>query len=462
VTRRLLLSYLSITLLVLVVFGVPLGLTYAHRQVGDVTAQIERDAFALASFAEDALEGGGSTADLALTAHRYQDRTQGRVVIVDTNGTAIVDTEPTRPGAVSFGSRPEIARALGGEVASGQRDSSTLGAGLVYVAVPVASGGTVHGAVRITYDADTVDDRVRRYWLVLASAGAVSLAAVALVGLGIARWVASPLRELRRSVAAIGSGDLHARANPRHGPREVREVASAFNAMADRLETLLDAQDAFVADASHQLRTPLTALRLRLENLDSEVSPAARRDLDAAATEVARLSRIIDGLLSLARADRTPPQPAPIDVMPLLHGRREAWAPLAAERGLRLEVAAVPAALTARCTPDHLVQVIDNLLANAFDVAPAGTAVQIAAQRDGDHVAVHVVDAGPGLDEEARARAFDRFWSGSPGANGDRSLGGSGLGLAIVARLVRADGGTVSLDASSTGGVDAVVRYASA
>jgi signal transduction histidine kinase len=459
-TRRLVLTYLSITVLVLVVFGVPLGLTYARRQVSDVTAQVERDAFAIASFAEDALEHGAPAPLLATTSERYQERTGGRVVIVDRAGMAIVDTDPTTPTGVSFASRPEIATALAGEVATGQRHSSTLGAGLVYVAVPVASGGTVHGAVRITYPTAAVDARVRRYWAFLGATGLVSLIAVALVGFGIARWVSRPVRELRQTASALGDGELDARAPTGQGPPELRTLSAAFNAMAERLEELVTAQDAFVADASHQLRTPLTALRLRLETLEPDVAPSSQDDLEAAMAEVARLSRIVDGLLALARPERMLAPQDLHDVVPLLQERQDIWEPLAAERGIALGVDAA-APLPARCRPDHLRQVLDNLLANALDAAPAGTSVRLAAGREGDAIAVHVLDQGPGLDPEARQRAFDRFWRATSVAPSG-GLGGSGLGLAVVAKLVHADGGTVALEPAIPTGVDAVVRYRAA
>jgi signal transduction histidine kinase len=458
VTRRLVASYVTVTLLVLVVFGVPLGVTYAHRQIGDVTSQLERDAFALASFAEDALDQGEPAPDLAATASAYAARTGSRVVIVDKSGNAIVDTDPTTPGATSFGTRPEITTALTGEVATGQRYSSTLGAGFVYVAVPVASGGEVHGAVRITYPTDTVDQRVRRYWLVLAGAGAISLAAVALVGFGLARWVTRPVRSLHASAAALGAGDLHARADEGRGPPEIRSLAAGFNAMADRIEELVAAQDAFVADASHQLRTPLTALRLRLETLEPDVATAGQDDLDAAMAEVSRLSRLVDGLLALARADRVQSPSTVVDVGAVLRDRRDAWEALAAERGVFLAADGIDFAVEARCTVDHLTQVVDNLLGNALDVSSAGMSVTLSVRHEGDTVAVHVVDQGPGLSPEARTRAFDRFWRASSGTV-PGSLGGSGLGLAIAAKLVRVDGATIALETSDSGGVDAVVRY---
>jgi signal transduction histidine kinase len=128
----------------------------------------------------------------------------------------------------------------------------------------------------------------------------------------------------------------------------------------------------------------------------------------------------------------------------------DAWAALAGEQDVEL-AASVPDGLFARSTPGHLEQVLDNLLANALDVSPEGTTISVSGSGDAVWVELHVVDQGPGMTEEERSRAFDRFW------RADSSEGGSGLGLAIIGRLVGSDGGHVELRAAAGGGVDAVV-----
>ncbi len=456
-SRRLLLGYLSLTLFVLVVLMVPLGIADRRNERQDLTAKVERDAVAMASLAEDTLEGraGASRAALAGIAARYQARTGGRVVITDARGVALVDTRPTAPGDRFFASRPEIAAALSGRVATGVRHSNTLRADLLYVAVPAASGGRVHGAVRITYPTSAIDARVHRYWLVLLAIAAIVLAAASFAGLLIARWITRPLGKLEQAAAAAGGGDLSARAPVDSGPPEVKALAAGFNDMVARLEELIHSQEAFVADASHQLRTPLTALRLRLENLERDVAQPGRDDLESALAEVARLSRLVDGLLALARADRAPAALEDVAVGAAVGERLAAWSPLAAERDVRLE-RAVDDGLAVRATPGRVEQVLDNLLANALEVAPRGSAVTVAARSAGAWVELHVIDRGPGMSAEERARAFDRFWQASAGT------GGSGLGLAIVRRLVAADGGEVALEPADGGGLDAVVRLLSA
>ncbi len=308
-SRRLLLGYVGLTVFVLAVLVIPLGVSNARNERQNLTTKVERDAVALATLAEDTLEGrSNDTAALERVAARYQDETGGRVVIVDAEGDALVDSAGPGGASRSFASRPEIAQALSGEVATGTRPSVTLGTDLLYVAVPVASSGVVHGAVRVTYPLSTVDQRVLRYWLILAAISAVVLAVASIVGLRLARSIARPLADVEQAAARAGAGDLTARAPEDEGPPEVRSLAGSFNHMVGTVDELVRSREAFVADASHQLRTPLQALRLRLENLERDVSPDARGDLDAALAEMARLSHLVDGLLALARTDSTTAQ----------------------------------------------------------------------------------------------------------------------------------------------------------
>jgi two-component system OmpR family sensor kinase len=279
------------------------------------------------------------------------------------------------------------------------------------------------------------------------------LAIVSLVSFWVARSVTRPLADLGRAASRLGGGALDARAPVPSGPSEVRLLAQEFNTTAAQLEELVGAQHAFVADASHQLRTPLSALRLRLENLESEVDPSAADDVEGARAEVDRLTRLVDGLMTLARAEQLASAPTDVDLAAVVAGRRDAWLAFAAERDVDLEAEVEPD-LWARATPERLEQVLDNLLNNALEVAPTGTAVTISAEARRDVVALRVRDAGPGMSGDERRRAFDRFWR-APGSPADN--GGFGLGLSIVRQLVATDGGTVELRSPASGGLEAVI-----
>lgn len=454
-TRRLVLSYLSITAFVLLILELPLGISFARSERDRLTASVERDARVLATYAEDTLEGR-SEVDLQKLADDYRSRTGGRVVLVDVDGTSVADSDdPETSRNFLSQSRPEFGVALReGREYSGIRYSDTLGQRILYVAVPVASGGKVFGAVRITYPAGRLDERVRRNWISLGLLAAVVLTAVAAVGTVLARSVTRPLRDLGAAVDAFATGTFTSRVPTRSGPPEVRNLAHQFNEMATRLEELVGVQRAFVADASHELRTPLTALRLRLENLRSAPPDEIHRDVDAATAEVGRLARVVDGLLALARAEGARPAREAVDAAAVAAERVEVWQALAEEQGacIELDVASAgPAA--ALSVPGGLEQILDNLLSNALEVVPAGSRVTVRVEANGATVEVHVVDRGPGLSDEERRRAFDRFWRSADATPGR----GSGLGLAIVAQLAGASGGSARLEPDAAGGIDAVV-----
>ncbi len=452
-STRLLVAVVSLTAVVLAVLVIPLGIANARSERRDLEAKVERDAQALASIAEDAVERSdtGSLAGARRVAAAYERQTGGRALVVGRDGVAVVDSG----GGLgrSFASRPEIGAALAGRVATGTRPSETLGRDLLYVAVPVASGGVVHGAARITYPTSALDERVRHYWLGLTGIAAVALALAVALGVWLARWASQPLVRLETAAAVAAGGDLTARA-PVEGPPEVRSVALAFNDLVSRLHGLLVSQQEFVADASHQLRTPLTALRLRLENLERDVAADGRRDLDAAVAEVDRLGELVDGLLALARADAGDAPAEALEVERVVRERVDAWSAVGAERRVMLTAALrpVPDVHAAR---ERVEQVLDNLLSNALEASPAGSTVVVElAARDGA-VEIVVRDEGPGLSDEEKLRAFDRFWR-------KREDPGSGLGLAIARRLVERDGGLLTLRDAPGGGLAATVRLSPA
>jgi signal transduction histidine kinase len=452
VSRRVLLGFLGLVVVVLAALEVPLGAQYARTERRNVEAKVERDAVALASLSQTALrsQSRAQKEAVAAIAYRYRRDTGGRVVIVDRRGVAVIDTDPRTSGVESFLSRPEIRQALRGQVAAGTRRSTTLGSDLLYVAVPVASGGRIDGAARVTYPTSTIDSRVRRYWLILAAIAGIVLVVAVIVGMRMAAFVVRPLRRVETAAAAVGSGDLDARAPEHEGPDEVRSLARVFNDMVTRVSQLLSSQRQFVEDASHQLRTPLTALRLRLENLERDVAAGGRSDLESALREVERLGALVESLLALARSGARTAPASRVELGTLVRERIDAWSPLAEERGLRL-LADLDGEGAARAAEERVRQIMDNLIENAIEASPAGGTVTLLVRTAPPWVELRVRDEGPGLDEQQRNRAFDRFWRGGGGD-------GSGLGLPIVRALVEADGGEIELMPAPTGGLDAIVR----
>jgi signal transduction histidine kinase len=307
--------------------------------------------------------------------------------------------------------------------------------------------------VRITYPTSTVDARVRDTWIRLGALSLVVLGLVAAVGMVFARGVTRPLRRLEQAAGHLAAGELSVRVETGDGPPELRSLAETFNATAQQLEILVGSQQRFVADASHQLRTPLTALRLRLETLEPYVAEEARPRLEAAVTETDRLARLVHSLLVLARNDAATPVTDAVGLSDTIADRVETWSAAAADQAVAL-VTDCPADVWVQAVPGALEQILDNLLSNALDIVPEHTRITIRVVVLPDVAELHVIDQGPGMSADARAHAFERFWRPARAA---RPSEGFGLGLAIVHELAAQCGGSARLDPGAGVGLDAVV-----
>jgi signal transduction histidine kinase len=443
-TRRLVLSYLVITIIVLLLLELPLAIVYQQREFDRLTADIERDAAVMATIYEDVLES-----DLApnpVPADDYGSSTGARVIVVDLDGISVIDS--SREADRDFSTRPEVIAALAGARSTGTRPSVTLGNDLLFVAVPVASGGTVHGAVRITFDAHEVTERVWRLWIGLIAIAAIVLAIVAVVGWFLAGSVTRPVRRLQLAAQRFSQGDLTPIGTTSKAPPELAMLEAGFNDMARRLDELIERQRAFVADASHQLRSPLTALRLRLENLQSTVERDADTDdtatgvageLGDAVDETNRLSDLVNDLLRLARTESQ--QPAiTVDVAQLVRDRASTWAATAEMNDVELSFEDDATERIGLAVEGSIEQVLDNLIDNAIRAAPAHSQVVLTLASEQAHHIVSISDTGPGLSDDDKRNALQRFW------RSDTSMPGTGLGLAIARALIESSGGTLRLD----------------
>jgi signal transduction histidine kinase len=458
---RFLAAFLGVTVIVLLAHDIPLAAHLRRVETERLAASLERDAFIIAGTSEDALSNGlaangepESIADLQTSVDLYRAGTNAQVVVTDASGSAVVVSDAESRAGEDFSTRPEIATALSGTPTSGRRYSTTLGKDLAYVAVPVLSGPDIVGSVRITYPASEIDARVDDRVRGLVVVGLISLLAAGAAALAVAGAMARPLRRLERDTERFAAGDFSVRADTEEGPPEIRGLAQSFNRMTGQISSLVEVQRAFAGDASHQLRTPLTALRLQLEQgadlIDTDPQ-RARAQIEAATIETERLQRLVEGLLMLARSEGTTLATTTVDVAVVATERAEIWRSLAEERGIDV-VLEVPPTAEATAVPGAVEQIIDNYLDNAIALSPAGASVGVRVEVTGDRIVAHVLDRGPGMSDEQLAHAFDRFWRAA-----DAPHDGSGLGLAIVHHLATASGGEVSLSPRDGGGLDASV-----
>jgi two-component system, OmpR family, sensor kinase len=446
---RLLVAFAYVLVLVIVALEVPLALNLSRRVDAEIKSEAQGQAALLAATVSGRL---GDRKDLSRILERADNDLGGRVIVVGPRGRLIADSAGSGLESASYASRPEIAAALRGTAEQGTRHSDTLGADVLYTAVPVLRGGRTEGAVRVTQSVDAVQTEVRNDVLALIAVGVVAL----LLGLGVA-WVlagslARPLRALAATARRVAGGDLDARAEP-EGSSEQREVATAFNDMTGRLARALIAQREFVANASHQLRTPLTGLRLRLEAAELKSGdPEVKRELAAAERETARLADLLGQLLSLAREPDARTREA-LSLADEAEAALHRWEAPARSSGHELALVGDDGS-TVESSRADVAAILDNLIENALNYSPAGTTVTIEVGGDAQWARLAVCDEGPGVDAAERERLFDRFYRGS----GSRGTEGTGLGLAVVEALARRWRGEASLENRQPTGARAEVR----
>ena len=379
------------------------------------------------------------------------------MIVVDRGGRLLEDSAGSGLRSTSYANRPEVARALGGETAQGTRHSDSLGEDLIFTAVPVIQGGRPAGAVRVTQSVDGVQTEVRNDIAALVGVGLVAL----LLGLAVAWFLAGslarPMRGLATTARRVSAGELDERAEV-SGSSEQRDVASAFNEMTDRLARTLRSQREFVANASHQLRTPLTGLRLRLEAAALKTSdPGVERDLRAAEAETERLATLLTELLTLA-SERERPAAQRLSLAGAAEEARERWrAPAESSRHAIRLTGEEP--VNVGSSRDDLAVMLDNMIENALNYSPSGTTVTLDWGREGPLAYLAVLDEGPGLEAEERSRVFERFFRGRASREG---VPGTGLGLPVVQALAERWNGQASLTARPEGGTRAQVSLPAA
>ncbi|MDG6102767.1 HAMP domain-containing histidine kinase [Dactylosporangium aurantiacum] len=439
---RLVTTYLLLLLLVLAALEVPLALSIAGRDTQRLVADRLADVTRFATLAEPALRAG-ETGQLHAELQRYDEVYGIAAIVVDQDANPLVSSrDGLTVGAADSAVRRQALRALEGREAS---DDGTIWPWRLdpfVVAVPVGRGGEVIGAVVTISPTGRRVASVRTAWSVLAGGGLVVLFAGIAAAWSLARWTLRPVAELDAAAHELGAGDYAARVPAADGPPELRRLGAAFNDMAATVADSLERQRAFVSHASHQLRNPLTALRLRVEDIGVDLTdPQAVEGHRLALEEAERLGDVLDSLLTLARAERGSYDLADVDAGEVAWARVVAWQPVAAKRDITLRYVRPPRPLRARAVTTALDQALDALIDNAVKFSGAGGTVTVRPAADDGGVAVHVLDTGPGLTEQQRELATERFWRAPDAQNVD----GSGLGLPIVAVLVEASAGRLDL-----------------
>ncbi|MEO3806136.1 ATP-binding protein [Nonomuraea sp. B1E8] len=460
--RRLLVVLVPLAVLLVAALGVPLSVTVAEREIQETYVDRLNDVGRFSSLAETALSTGRTEA-LQQELARYHELYGIPVAVIDTSGTVLLGPsdayqeaarkEPALPRIVTAalaGARPEPS----GEWAPW--DDSAL-----VVAEPVGRDSEVVGAVVTISDLSKTRSRILARWARLAALGLLPLIALVAVAWPVSAWVLRPVRELDAASSRISQGDLTIRADAEAGPAELRRLAESFNTMMDAVENAVQRQRAFVSDASHQLRNPLTSLRLAVESLEPHLGPAdgagdGRQVYAVAVDELKAMQRMLNSLQASARMEsiRTA---SPVDLDAVLATRVDRWRALTENAGQTLTVD-VPPGLRLLEPSGGLGSILDELISNALRLSDA-RAVEVTARADpgaaggpgggpgggsgaGGVVTIAVRDDGQGIDASERVQALRRFWRSPRHQN----VPGTGLGLAICADLVGAAGGELRLE----------------
>ncbi|NJP47538.1 sensor histidine kinase [Actinacidiphila epipremni] len=319
------------------------------------------------------------------------------------------------------------------------------------IASPIVRDGDVVAVVVTDSPTGALRSRILHGWMLLAAGELAAMVIAVLCAVRLTGWVLLPVAKLDRVTHDIATGRMKSRVGAAGGPPELRRLMRSFNEMADNVEAVLEQQRAFVADASHQLRNPLSALLLRIELLGLEL-PEGHTEAESVKEEGHRLAQVLDDLLGLAVAESSGGHLDIIDVAEMARTRTTAWRPVADRADVDLEFTAPldGAPVTGWADSVALSSALDAVLDNAIKFTPAGAAVTVAVRAEDDSVALVVADGGPGLGDEELARIGDRFWRSARHQN----VQGSGLGLSIARALLRQGGGAITYDHHHPSGLE--------
>ncbi|MEQ4304212.1 HAMP domain-containing sensor histidine kinase [Plantactinospora sp. B6F1] len=454
--RRLLAVLVPLAVLLVTALGVPLGITVAEREMQETYVDRLGDVGRYASLAETALSTGRTEA-LQQELTRYHELYGIPVAVIDTSGTVLLG--PAGAYQAAARSEPALPRIVTAALAGARSEPSGEWApwddSALVVAEPVGRDSEVVGAVVTISDLSATRDHILMRWAQLAGLGLLPMLALVAVAWPVSAWVLRPVRGLDAATSRISQGDLTIRADAEAGPVELRRLARSFNTMMDAVENAVQRQRAFVSDASHQLRNPLTSLRLAVESLEPHLRPDGdgRQVYDVAVEELKAMQRLLNSLQASARMESMRPA-SPVELDPVLATRVNRWRALTSTAGKTL-VVDVPPGLRLLEPPGGLGSILDELISNALRLSDAEV-VQVGARvvpggtgdgpGDGDAtggvVTIAVRDDGRGIEASERAKALRRFWRSPRHQN----VPGTGLGLAICADLVGAAGGELRLE----------------
>jgi signal transduction histidine kinase len=458
--RRLLLSGLLNVTVIVALLIVPFAVTQARYQV---LRTLEGQRTSALSLAPEL--GAMMRTDLRQSMAQVLSSGAGpnrSLVLYDQAGNVRSQAGPRGPAELTQ-HREWIAR-VGRGLTSVAPSPGLLPNAALVSAVPVRQGEQTLGALVVIDGQGEVRRSILREWAKLLLAGLAVMLGALIVALPLTRWMLRPIGELDTAMQSVSRGAQTQRLNERTGPQELRSLSRTFNVMAEAVHDSFQRQQSVAADASHQLRTPLTALRLRIEQLGLRIeqrSDPDRHDLHVAhqraTTELKRMQDIIEQVLASVGPGAVDSALQAQRVADIIADRSADWVSIGRNSGTEvlIDIEQVNSESSVLLPDGGLVLILDSLVDNALKYSPPDSIVALTGFQSGDSIELTVSDAGPGLPQDELELAFRRHWRADRVAD----TFGTGLGLPIARNLARYGGGDLHLERNADGrGLRAVLR----
>lgn len=437
---------MTLLLIATAALAIPLALSLANHRTNVLHTERERQ---LAALADIAATAGAPDQELV---DRYQQVYGEGALIVDADGRTLAASGLS---AADSGVTTAAERALSDAPAAPRSRIMPWDRRSMLAAKGIRRNGELVGAVVLDVDPAKAAHDITVDWLWIAAGCIVLLGVAAVAAQSVTRWVLRPLVGLERAVEDMAGGIA---GQPAHvsGPPELRRFTSAFNAMAQAVHASLDHQRRLIADASHQLRNPLAAVRLRADTLEDHVADSGRPTYDSMSAELDRLENLLAQLLRLARAEQASHSHRSglaaavhdsTDLDSVAAQRLDFWQATADQSDQRLRFETAHPHLAVQMPRHDVEQLLDIALDNALRYSGTGTTVTVSTTPTDTGIELIVSDDGPGLPADTIARAATRFWRGHSDSEG------TGLGLAIATEIAAAHGGSASVSKSADGGL---------
>jgi len=445
--------------------GMQLNAQTLQRNEDELTMQAQLIANALREPVEsesDSQRSGGRSLDVLIGS--YAQGIGGRVTLLDSN-LQIVFSSDSAVTARTQQNQSELLTARRGEMQPTVRWDEWQKTERLFVAVPVVGEhGQPISFVQLSVPMGPIYAEMTQTWLRFLGIGSVVLLVTAIAGIVIARQIAVPVERLTATTEQIAAGRLDERVTPA-GPNEIHRLGTAFNRMTERVQAMMTQQRAFVDNAAHELRSPLTSIRLRIEMLRTrarnnvELTQHYLAQMDG---EVGYLQRLVDNLLDLATVENSEPAipKAPLDLASILYDVSDEMSVVAQQAGLEFQTDIPEHLPTISANADQMKILIRNLIDNAIKYTHRGGKISLTANSPRGEIEIQVTDTGIGIPAEALPHIFERFYRVDAAHSRDtsRATSSTGLGLALVQRIAQSHGGRAEVSSGIGKGSTFTVR----